>query len=213
MISRSSKQILTVGALYLIFWDLATLFTMQSTEASVIFDTVLMSFIPCKMLVGITVLLNLSEHNLTKIFTTLTAVISSAFAFIHIFALVFQIVLIAKGQGTTGTAEYFEIARFVGGILILISFLLLMIKISKERFTKTTLALSLTAITIFTVYHVADVVFAVKSMATVGAAGLGDFLTKCLTFGFVLSVLGLAAYLAVFTISTNVFEKEIKDKR
>jgi hypothetical protein len=203
-----------MGAVYLIFWDLATLFTMDTTDASMIFSAVLMSFIPCKLLAGATLLLESNEHRLKNLFANMTAVLSLIFAFIHTFALVFQIILIAKGQGKTDTAEYFEIARFIGGILILFAFFFLMRKTVTGGFTKTTLSFSLTAIVICTVYHVADVVFAVKSMETVGSSGIGDFLSKCLTFGFVLSVLGLVAYLIVFTIPTGVFEKsETEDKK
>lgn len=206
MISKNSKIFLTLGALYLIFWDLAAIFTLSEISSQTLLITVLTNFIPCKLLTGVTLLLNINENSATKVFARVTSALSVFFALIHTFTLGFQFVLIFKGEGATGIEEYFNIANFVGGILIIIAIFFLMKNICGKGFTKTTLSISLIAIIIFIACHIADVVFAISSMTTAGVSGFGAFLSECLTFGFVVWVIGLLAYLIVFTIPTGVFD-------
>lgn len=207
MISRHSKTFLTVGAIYLIFWDLALLFTGKTGSGAEIFSTVFSNSLPCRLLIGVTVLLSVNEHKAKKVSANITAAVCGIMAAIRFFALIMQITFIIKGTAVTGTAEYFEIAKFAGEILILVAAIFLMQLLVSGKFSKAVLTFSLSALVIFAAYHVADVVFAVQSMEAAGLSGIGDFLANCLTGGFILSVLGIAAYLISFTVPTGLFEK------
>ncbi len=211
MISKNSKLLLTLGAVYLIFWDVFALFSIGEMDGAAIFSTVFLNFLPCKALLGVTILLNQNENEMANIFGKITAVISLIFAVIHTITLVFQFVLIIKGEGATGTLEWFNIANFVGGILVLVAIFFLTKTVCNKKFQKTTLSISLMAIVIFIICHIADIVFAVKSLTQAGVSGLGAFMSECLTAGFVVWIIGILAYLLVFTIPTGVFEEKTKE--
>lgn len=211
MVKKFSKPFVTFGAIFLMLWDVSLFFVQGQLSFEQLFSTVFTNFVPVKFLLGITMLLYINEHNNLKLWASITEVVSSVMAAIRIFALILQIVLIAKGMGETGTAEYFEIAYFTGGILLLFATTFFMEFLKGRKFKKTVLVFSLSAVILFLAYHVADFVFAVEAFKLSGLSGVGEFIANCFTGEFIMSVLGIIAYLAVFTIPTGVFEKAEKN--
>lgn len=209
----NSKIFLNLAAVYLIFWDIVAIFSIGAVNAQTIFATVLQNYIPCKSLLGISVLLYANENSALKIFKTITSVFLWVYAIIHTLTLLMQLVLITNGQGATGVQETFNFAGFVGGIFIMVAGIFLMQYFKNGRFTKTTISLSLVAIILFLCYHISDIVFSVMSLTEAGVSGFGAFLVNCLTFGFIVWVVGLIAYLIVFTVPTGVLSETKKDNK
>lgn len=211
---RILKPLTAFAAVYLIFYDLAMIFLQGDFSGQGIFNTVLLYFIPCGILAGAAVLFHISGAKAEKPLAVTTAVVSGIMAAIRLFAFIFQIVLIATGLGQTGAAEYFEVAKFFGEILIITAMLFLMVRLIRGGFTKISLSFSLTAVVIFVAYYIADVVFAVQSMNAAGQSGVAVFLSECLTAQFVMGVLLTVCYLILFSSLCGMFDKkQSKDKK
>lgn len=211
---RILKPLTGIAAAYLIFYDLATLFLQGDFSGKGLFSTVLLYFIPCGILTGAAVLSYMGEAKAKKPLSVTAAVVFGFMAAIRIFTFIFQLVLIAIGQGETSAAEYFEVAKFFGEILIITAMLFLMVRLIRGGFAKVCLSLSLTAVVIFVAYYIADVVFAVQSMTDAGQSGLATFLSQCLSAQFVMGILLTLSYLILFSSLCGLFDKkQIKDKK
>ncbi|MBQ4153782.1 MAG: hypothetical protein IJE01_01105 [Clostridia bacterium] len=206
--NRLIKPLAVISAIILIYSDLSALFMQESVTGATLFSTLFLRYIPCGILVAVSAMLKLFEKNFVKLWSIITMAVSAFMGIVRLSALVLQLVSIGNGTGLTGTWEYFEIAKFSAEFFVLVGFFFLCLGFVRGGFRKTTLCFGLTAVVTLTVYHIADVVFAVKSMEGSGVSGIGGFLSNCLTYEFVIGVFLTIAYLLLFSIMCGIFEGE-----
>ena len=204
--NRLIKPLAVISAIILIYSDLSALFMQESVTGATLFSTVFLRYIPCGILVAVSSMLKLFEKNNIKFWSIITMVVAAFMGIVRLAALVLQLVSIGNGTGLAETWEYFEIAKFSAELFVLISFFFLCLGFVKGGFRKTTLSFGLVGVLTLTVYHVADVVFAVKSMEGSGVSGIGGFLTNCVTYEFVIGVFLTIAYLFLFSVMCGIFE-------
>ena len=204
--NRLIKPLAVISAIILIYSDLSALFMQESVTGATLFSTVFLRYIPCGTLVAVSSMLKIFEKNNIKLWSIITMVVAAFMGIVRLAALVLQLVSIGNGTGLAETWEYFEIAKFSAELFVLIGFFFLCLGFVKGGFRKTTLSFGLVGVLTLTVYHVADVVFAVKSMEGSGVSGIGGFLTNCVTYEFVIGVFLTIAYLFLFSVMCGIFE-------
>ena len=209
--NRLIKPLAVIAAIILIYSDLSALFMQESVTGANLFSTVFLRYIPCGILVAVSAMLKLFEKNSLKLWSILTMAVTAFMGIVRLAALVLQLVSIDNGTGLTGTWEYFEIAKFSAELGILVGFFFLCLGFIRGGFRKTTLSFGLISVVALTVYHIADVVFAVKSMDSSGVSGIGGFLANCVTYEFIVGVLLTIAYLLLFSVMCGIFEGEKKN--
>lgn len=206
--NRLVKPLAVISAIILIYSDLSALFMLENITGATLFSTVFLRYIPCGILVAVSAMLKFFEKDHIKLWSIITMVVSAFMGIVRFAALVLQLVSIKNGTGLAETWEYFEIAKFSAELFVLVGFFFLCLGFVRGGFGKTTLCFGLTAVVTLTVYHIADIVFAVKSMEGSEVSGIGGFLSNCITYEFVIGVFLTIAYLLLFSIMCGIFEGE-----
>ncbi len=168
-----------ISAGLLILLDLFTLFNLQTTSGGAVFNQVMNAMAPCGLLLGVTVLLWLSDKGPKNALRLFTAIFFGLTALLRLFAFGFQMVLISRGGQATDKAEILNIIAFLAYAVLAVAVVFLMVYLKDNKCRKTTLVLFGCAVVILVAVWGMTFVDAISELVFLDTPILTLLLTIC----------------------------------
>lgn len=207
-----SKILATCGAIFLICYDLYVLVSVagdQMMYSSEKFNSIMWAMIPCGFLLGVTSLCEIFDKDAKKPLAVISIIIFGITAIIRLFSLVYQVILIITGKGTTGTDEYIGLADFSGYTLLAVAAIFFMFYIIKKTMHRTTLVIGGVALLILIVSWVTDAYLIISNSAEEWS-GFWTLFTEFFYGGLIWGLLTMISYGLIFACVCRVYDKSVK---